>query len=224
MQRLGTEPVGQPLGRFEVLDQEEGVSPHLIPDPGLVEPAGQPVVTVETELKTKGRPGGHSDIGQPEDFIDEVEVVMQASTPLVKEASVTSAPVVPSVIRRTVFHGREDMDPAGMTAPFLEDLLDPLFFTKVFVRANESDFQTGLGSELPGMPADLIAQGFGPVGVIPQSNALSPEKPRHGSGVPDVRQSSRDHDPVETGDDSYDLLPMAPDKRVPHDGSSGGCS
>ena len=37
VQRLGAEPVRQPLGGFEVLDEEEGVFRHLIFDPGLIE-------------------------------------------------------------------------------------------------------------------------------------------------------------------------------------------
>lgn len=149
---------------------------------------------------------------------------MQTPTPLVQETGVAGVAIVPSVKRRTAFHGRENMHPARMTTPFFEDLLDSLFLTKALVRANEFDFQTGLLSEAPRMAANLIAQDLGPVGIIAPSNALSREEPRYGFGVTNIRQSSGDHDPVETREDPCDLLPVALNKRVLRDLSPRGCS
>lgn len=64
--------------------------------------------------------------------------------------------VVPGVIGSAGFHGREDMDQAGIITPLSDDGLDPVFFTKGFVAPDELNLYIGLDSELLGMFAQCI--------------------------------------------------------------------
>jgi len=74
--------------------------------------------------------------------------------------------VVPGTIGGAGFHGREDMDQAGMITPLSDDGLDPVFFTKGLVAADELNLDTGLDGKLLSMVSQLIAQRLCPAGVI----------------------------------------------------------
>ena len=59
--------------------------------------------------------------------------------------------VMPGAISGAGFHGREDMDQAGMITPSSDDGLDPVFFTKGFMAPDVLNLDTGLGGKLLGM-------------------------------------------------------------------------
>ena len=47
--------------------------------------------------------------------------------------------IMPGTIRGAGFHGREDVDQAGLITPLSNDSLDPVFLTKGFVATDELD-------------------------------------------------------------------------------------
>jgi hypothetical protein len=58
VQRLGPHPVGEFLGPLEAVDVDEGVVNELVADAVALQPGAEPVVAVQAELETEGRPGG----------------------------------------------------------------------------------------------------------------------------------------------------------------------
>ena len=78
MQHIGAEGVGQRAMRAAVRRCARGVV-LLQAFQALAGRARRPhAVAVAIELQPERRPGGHAQVAQAEDFVDEVEVVMQA--------------------------------------------------------------------------------------------------------------------------------------------------
>ena len=73
---------------------------------------------------------------------------------------------MPGSVGGAGFHGGEDVDQPGMIAPLCDDALDPVFLTKGLVAANELDLNAGIRSELFGVVAQRVPQGFCPAGVV----------------------------------------------------------
>jgi len=125
--------------------------------------------------------------------------------------------VMPGSISGTGFHGREDVDQAGMIAPFRYHGLDPVFLTKGLVATDELDLNASLAGELLGMVAQLIPQGFCPSGVIERPDLVVTEVTRHGAGITNIRKGAGDDDTIEAGKHARDLIPVTLDERI-HDG------
>lgn len=115
---------------------------------------------------------------------------------------------MPGTKRRTGLHCREDVHQTGMMATFFEDLLHPLFLAEGLVLANEFNRDPGLGREAFGIGAYLITQRLSSERVIEQPDTVTADIPRHGCGMTDIGQRSRDHDAVEAGDDTGDVVLM----------------
>ncbi len=93
---------------------------------------------IVVELQSERRPGGNAQIAQSQIFEDEVKIVVQAFGIGRFQETLMRLLVVPWFVRRTWFHGRKDMDQAGMCAALFNDLLNTLVFSEVFT-ANEFD-------------------------------------------------------------------------------------
>lgn len=63
--------------------------------------------------------------------------------------------VVPGLVRRARFHGRKDMDQAGVCSALFNDLFNALIFPKVLA-TDEFDLQTILLGKPIGITADLL--------------------------------------------------------------------
>ena len=113
MKLLGVQSLGQPLGPLEVRNLEKSVVGQLVRDAFLVQPVRQPLVSVEIHLQAKRRPRGYPYVAQPEDLVDEVEVVMQALARRGLESGALRVLVVPGTKRRAGLHGREDVRRCG---------------------------------------------------------------------------------------------------------------
>src|SRR6202023_1438011 len=70
--------VGQPLRLSPIADLDKGIVPQLIVNFALSQLSRQPVMSVEVDLQTARQPGGNTDVGQSQFFVDEVEIIMQA--------------------------------------------------------------------------------------------------------------------------------------------------
>ena len=122
--------------------------------------------------------------------------------------------VMPGAISVTGLHGREDMDQAGMTAPFSSDGFYPLFLAKGLVTADELYLNVGLDGELLGMVAQIIAQGLCPSGVVEQPDLVVTEVTCHGARISDIGKSSGNDDTIEAGKHAGDLILVAFDERI----------
>ncbi len=122
--------------------------------------------------------------------------------------------IVPGSVRRTGFHGREDMHQSGVIASLSDNRLDALLLAKGLIAPDEFDVQTGLLGERLGMLAQLIAQRFGPVGIVKQTHLTGAEITCHRLGISDLRQGSGDDHAVKAREYASDLIVMAFDKWV----------
>ena len=66
------------MGFIDVIDGDERIVFQGMVYPRFAQTPRQPVVTVEIGLEAERSPGGSPQVHQPECFVDEVEVVMQA--------------------------------------------------------------------------------------------------------------------------------------------------
>jgi len=66
--------VGQPLCAGGVIDPDERVRNTLVGDVVRIHLSGQPVVTVQADLDSEGKPGLKTDVHESENGIDEIEV------------------------------------------------------------------------------------------------------------------------------------------------------
>ena len=76
MQCLGVKRFGDILRFGQVLDMNECVIEHLETDACLGQLPGEPIVSIEMDLKTKWRPGGNTRVAQTELFINKVKVIV----------------------------------------------------------------------------------------------------------------------------------------------------
>ena len=125
--------------------------------------------------------------------------------------------VVPGAIGSAGFHGREDMDQAGMITPLSDDGLDPVFFTKGFVAPNELNLDAGLNGKLLSVVSQLIAQRLCPSGVIEQLDLVVTEVTRHGARITDIGKGSGNDNTIEAGKYASDFILVAFDEGI-HDG------
>ncbi len=121
---------------------------------------------------------------------------MQTPSCVVLEERFVGLLIVPGLEGRARFHGREDVDDAGMVASLGEDFLDPLFLAEILLLADELDLQTMLGGECLDVVPDLVAQGRGPLLEVKDPYAVGVEKCRDGVWVADVGERPLDDDPA----------------------------
>ena len=78
MEPFHRQPIGQLLGSWPIGDRDEGIVRQLVGDVLPAEFGGQPVMPVEIDLQPAGQPSRDPHVAQPQLFIDEIEVVVQA--------------------------------------------------------------------------------------------------------------------------------------------------
>jgi hypothetical protein len=154
-------------------------------------------VAVEVKLQPKRTPGGHAQITQPEFFVDEVEVIMQALAAVGFEKRTVRLLVVPGLVRAATLHGREHVHQTGMVSPFGEDFLDAVFLAEGLQLANELDFHPGFACNPFGVLANVILERFGEVEVIEDANLACAEKLCHAARVARCWQRPLNHDPIQ---------------------------
>ena len=220
MQALGIETIGERLRLLGFSDRQKGIIGSLKGDPCLGQPLSQPMMAIQIDLQAKRCPGGDSNITEAKDLIDEIEVIMQTLARGRLQTGRLPELVMPGSIRRTALHRREDMhQPWGLTAQS-QNRLDPLFFAKRPVIADELDFQRSLGGQPLGMGSKHLSQRLRPAGIVKETNTASTQIPGHGFGMTNLRQHAGNHDAVKTREYRADLLLMAFDKGIHGDDSS----
>ena len=193
MEEQRVEIVGQGLGTGEILHRDEGV---VLLDKGdllAAQPAGQPVVAIAVELEPERSPGGHAQVAQTQEFVDEVEVEVGTSSPGGLQVSAAARPVVPRLEATAVLHGREDMHQTRVGAPLLQEGGNPVFFPEALETAQ------------------AVAQRIDQLGVIEKHDLALQQLGFHGINMAAVRQASGDDQAIETSKNSDDpvLVPFS---------------
>jgi hypothetical protein len=126
---------------IDILESCAGIvdSRHVEGNAGFLQATRQPVVAVKIDLQAERCPGGHPNVTQPKRLVDKVEVVVQAFPRGGFQQGMAFTLVIPGAIRSAGFHGREDMDQAGVITPFGKDRLDSVFLAKGVVATNKLD-------------------------------------------------------------------------------------
>ena len=202
---LHPQAVGQLLGFVPVSDFNEGVVDDSKRDAVPAELGGKPMVAIEIDLESEGTPGGHPDIAQPQLFIDEVEVVVQAPPLTGLQVGRAGLFVVPGLVGCAAFHGRKDGHHPRTIAALADDLPHQLVFAQLVI-PYELDLQAVVGGQALGGGAQFVAERFGKVGVVEDSDAAGTEVQRHPSRISNRGERALDHDPVVATQDSSDLV------------------
>ena len=126
----------------------------------------QPVVAVHIELEPEWSPGGNAKVAQAKRFVDEVEVIVKAFARIILEKGFSGLLVMPGLISRAGFHGREDMNRAGLFATLFDDVLDPGLFTERIELTNELDLSTVLLGDTLSILPDFFLKRFGELEVV----------------------------------------------------------
>ena len=87
-------PVIQVLGHRPICQGGEGIVQQRVADLLAVQLSRQPVVPVAVELQTKGTPSGYPHLAEPQIFVEEVEIVVQAFAVVVPQIGPATVLVV----------------------------------------------------------------------------------------------------------------------------------
>ena len=131
MKPLDLQPVGDLLGTVPVGAFHQRIVDQLEVDLALVQHAGQPTMPVEVDLQPARQPGRHPHVAQPQVFVNEIEVVVQALAVVWKQVRLASVLVVPRLVGRARLHRRQDAYQPWLFAPLGQDLLDTIFLADV---------------------------------------------------------------------------------------------
>jgi len=116
--------------------------------------------------------------------------------------------VMPRFVTGAGFHSGENMDQAGGTSSFLQDLFYPVLLAKG-IFADELDFESILGCDLFGVGTNLLAQSIGPLGIVKDPYPLLVQITSHAFGKADSGDSPCDHNPIQARENPSDLLSIA---------------
>ena len=108
VESLDLQAVGDLLRALPVGDIHERIVDQLEVDLALSQQAGQPAVPVEIDLQPARQPGRHPHVAQPQVFVDEIEVVVQALAVVRQQIGLAGVLVVPRLVGRAGFHRRQD--------------------------------------------------------------------------------------------------------------------
>lgn len=128
--------------------------------------------------------------------------------------------VVPGTIRRAAFHGGKDMHKTRMISAFFDELFNPHFFSKRFVRANKFKFDSLLLDEMLDIEAQFFTQFVPSFRVIVNEDIVVAEVFRHCVGVADIRQGACYDHTVKTRESAGNETLMVFYKRI-HDEPPG---
>ena len=127
--------------------------------------AGQPVVPVEVDLQPARQPRRHAHMAQPQVFVDEVEVVVQALAVVRYQIGLAGLLVVPRLVGRAGLHGRENADQPRMLARAGQNLFHPVFLPEVPL-ADELDLDARFRRQPLRVLANPVAEWFGELRIV----------------------------------------------------------
>lgn len=184
----------------------------LVTHSGLVHLAGQPCAAVHVNIEREREPGLKACAHEAENGVDPVVVNEQALPDIANKAKLFCLAVARHAPRQTGLDGCQSANrPAGNTVLERDGAGNLLF--ALFAVAEVADGAPGRLYRGQSGQLDLPAHIGDMLGVILPGDAVGPQIPLH-AGIVDQRQVSPEYQPVETGDDSTDLIAVAGGKLV----------
>ena len=104
VQTLYLQSVGDLLSAPPVGDFHESIVDQPEVDLAPAQQAGQPIVPVEVDLQTARQPCRYSHVAQPQLFVDEIEIVVQALAVVRQQVGLAGVLVVPRLVGRARLH------------------------------------------------------------------------------------------------------------------------
>jgi len=198
MEPTNIQCISQCLSTIKVGNVDKGIFQHGISDPFFLEFDSQFIMPIEIELQAEWCPGRHTKVTQPQLWMNEIEVVMQAFRLGGLEISLAGSLIMPRFKGGAGLHCREDMNHTGVIAPLVNNRLDAFFLPEI-VAPDEFDVQSILTSKLLGVCTDLLTELPGKQRIIKEANPLDPQMTRHGLCMADIWQRTSNYYPVEAG-------------------------
>ena len=112
--------------------------------------------------------------------------------------------VVPRLVGRARFHGREDADQTGVIATPGQYFLHPIFLAEVPF-ADELDLHVGFAGQLLGVLPQLVAERLGKARIIKNPHLALVKVGGHPGSEADLRQSAENQHPVPAAQHTGDL-------------------
>jgi hypothetical protein len=117
-------------------------------------------------------------VAQPQVFIHEVEIVVQAFAVVVAKKSPPAVLVVPGLVGSARLQGRENPHQSRVGSPLFQDSFDLVFLAEVFF-AHVVDRQTVDGSQFLGIGLDGVGQRLGKLGEVENPDPPFAQVRRH---------------------------------------------
>ena len=205
MQGLHLELARQLIGDVVIGDMNESVIQGLKSDAVFPQLMGQPGVSVEIELQPKWTPGRDAQVAQSKLLVDEIEIIGHALAAVRLQICLAARFVMPGTIRSARLHCAKDMHQSRLLAAFFQDLLHPVFFTKVFL-AHVLDLQALGFCQRLRILSNAFSQGLGKFGVVEDADSVFIQIMGHSSRIAPVLQTACDHNPIIATQDPVQLL------------------
>src|SRR5580700_130628 len=213
-QHVGREAMGKGLRALPVVDAQEGVVGKGETDPGGSELTGQPAMPVAIELEAERTPCRHAQIDQAQFGVDEVEVVVQAFAGIRPQEGAMRLFVVPGLVGVAGFHGRDDMDQAGMVAAHGKYLGDDVFLANVLL-GNVFDGDASRTGQFGSAVAHAITKRFGKSRIVEDPDLPRRKNPHHPFRIAGPGQRAGDDDPVVAGEHPGEALAVTLRQQLP---------
>lgn len=197
--------VGDLLSAFPIADFVEGVVDQFIRDSLRAQLQSQPAMAIAVDLQSAGQPGRDPDVAKPQLFIHEIKIEVQTFALIGFQKGLAALFVMPRLVCRAWFHGRENPYQSRMFATFGQHLFDSVFLAKVPL-ANKFNLDSMVGCQLLGVLMQLSLEGFGKPRVIENPYLALVQPGSHAFGKANVGQRSKDQNPIVAGEDAGDLL------------------
>ena len=168
------------------------------------------VKTPRTEVKKKTTEekqqllGAIPHVAQPQVFVDEIEVVVQAFVVVRQQIRLASVFVVPRFVGRAGLHRRQDANQPRMIAAFGQYLLDPIFLPHVAF-PQKLDLDPVVRRQAFGILTQRVAEWLGEHGIVEDLDLSLVQIRCHALGKADLRQRAKEQYPVPEGRRPRDL-------------------
>lgn len=173
MEILRIDPVGKFLGSFYIGNLQKCVVVHTVINLFFVQLVGEQVMSVHIKLKAERRPCGNAQIAEPQLFVNEIKIVVEAFALVRLKESFPGHFIMPRLISITAFHCGKDMDKAFGFPSFENDFLDMFIFAENMEFTDEFNFNPIFRSDLFCILPDLFCKVLGETGIIKNADAAA---------------------------------------------------
>ncbi len=205
METASLPAIGELLSPFPIANFGKSVVDEFVGDLFAAQLHGQPAMTVAVDLQPAGQPSRNAHITEPQFFIHEIKIVVQALALVRFQKGFAGMFVMPWFECRALFHGREDPYQPGMLASFGQHSFDPVFLSEVLL-ADKLNLDFMICGQFLGILSQLIPEGFGKPRIIKNPYLAFVQPGTHACGKANMRKGSKNQNPVIARENPSDLF------------------